>query len=253
MGLLRDRQNWRRRRGPVRRALRRILLLLVLGALGSAVLTAGATLCLRWIDPPTTAFMALSRLAARSEGRADYRIRHYWVDWRHIAPPVKLAVVAAEDQRFLAHVGFDLESIADAVHERVTTGRKRGASTISQQVAKNLFLWPERNLLRKGLEAYFTAMIELFWSKQRILEVYLNVAQFGDGIFGVEAAGLHYFCRPADELGPREAAILASVLPNPVRYRADRPSAYVRSRSRWIREQMRLLGGSDYLRELPDL
>ena len=167
----------------------------------AVALSALSTLCLRWIDPPTSAFMLQSRHAARSQGSATtYRIRHYWVDWRHIAPAAKVAVVAAEDQRFLDHDGFDVDSIADAVYERVKRGRKRGASTVSQQVAKNLYLWPGKSFLRKGIEAWFTLLIELSWPKQRVLEVYLNLAQFGDGIFGIEAASVAYFCKSAEEL-----------------------------------------------------
>ncbi len=207
---------------------------------------------LRWLDPPTTAFMLRDQMMARSDGRAGYRLWHYWVDWEHVAPAARIAVVAAEDQRFPYHAGFDLESIAGAVQQRARTGRVRGASTISQQVAKNLFLWPEQSFVRKGVEAYFTTLIELFWPKQRILEVYLNVAQFGDGVFGIEAASIRYFGKSASELTSGEAATLAAVLPNPVDLRADRPSAYVESRSRWILSQVALLGGPRHLRELSE-
>jgi monofunctional biosynthetic peptidoglycan transglycosylase len=138
------------------------------------------------------------------------------------------------------------------VHERVRGERKRGASTISQQVAKNLFLWPGQSFVRKGLEAYFTVLIELFWPKQRVLEVYLNLAQFGDGIFGIEAASIAYYGKSAAALTPREAALLAAVLPNPIRLRADRPSDYVQSRSDWILAQVEMLGGPAYVRALPE-
>ena len=250
MAALLDRFLWWRGYRPPRTARQRIVRWLGLAAFGVVALSALSTLCLRWIDPPTSAFMLQSRYAARSQGRDDFRIRHYWVDWRFIAPAAKVAVVASEDQRFLDHDGFDVDSIADAVYERVKQGRQRGASTVSQQVAKNLYLWPGKSFLRKGLEAWFTLLVELFWPKQRVLEVYLNVAQFGDGIFGIEAASLAYFCKSAAELTPREAATLAAVLPNPLRYRADRPSEYVRARSRWILAQMQRLGGSDYLSSL---
>ena len=250
MGALADRLLWWRRTRPRPSIAGRILRWLGLAVFAAVALSALATLCLRWIDPPTSAFMLQSRHAARSQGRDDFRIRHYWVDWRHIAPSAKVAVVAAEDQRFLDHDGFDVDSIADAVYERVKRGRKRGASTVSQQVAKNLYLWPGQSFLRKALEAYFTLLSELFWPKQRVLEVYRTLAQFGDGVFGIEAASVAYFCKSAEELTPREAATLAAVLPNPVRYRAERPSAYVRSRSQWILAQMRMLGGADYLSEL---
>ena len=215
--------------------------------LASVVLTLG----LRWIDPPTTSFMIQNSLSASSEGGGSAPTRHYWVDWVDISDHAKLAVVAAEDQRFSSHSGFDLESIADAVYERVKQGRQRGASTISQQVAKNLYLWSGRSLLRKGLEAYHTALIELLWPKRRILEVYLNVAQFGDHLFGIEAASITYFGKPSSRLTSEEAALLAAVLPNPRRYQVSRePSPYLEKRSRWILTQMDMLGGSAYLSRL---
>ncbi len=243
---------WRGRYRPpltLRQRVLRVSLKAVLAAIGLSVL---ATLSLRWIDPPTSAFMLRSAHEARSAGRADFRLRHYWVDWKHIAPHAKVAVVAAEDQRFPDHPGFDLAAIADAVHERVTEGRHRGASTISQQVAKNLFLWPGESFVRKGLEAWFTVLIESFWPKQRVLEVYLNIAQFGDGVFGIEAASIAYFGKSAGALTPHEAATLAAVLPNPMRYRVDRPSDYVQSRSAWILSQIEMLGGPGYVKALAD-
>jgi monofunctional biosynthetic peptidoglycan transglycosylase len=238
----------RRRYRPRRSLRRRIASVSWKLGLAAVLLSVLPTACLRWVDPPTTSFMVQSRLEAHPH-RGD-RLRQYWVDWEEIATHAKLAVVAAEDQRFLAHRGFDFDEIADAVYERVKHDRQRGASTISQQVAKNLFLWPEKSLLRKGLEAYFTTLIECLWPKRRILEVYLNVAQFGDGVFGVEAASVQYFAKPAARLSRDEAALLAAVLPNPVRYRADRPSSYVRERAREIATQMEHLGGSRYLSRL---
>jgi monofunctional biosynthetic peptidoglycan transglycosylase len=212
-------------------------------------LTVLPVLCLRWIDPPTSAFMLRSPFEARARGASEFRVRHHWVDWEEIAPSAGLAVIAAEDQRFALHGGFDVESIAEAVEERARGGRRRGASTISQQVAKNLFLWPGKSFARKALEAWFTAWIELLWSKQRILEVYLNVAQFGDGVFGIEAASRHFYAKPALALTDRESATLAAVLPNPRRIRAGRePTEYVRSRADWILEQMRMLEGTSYVR-----
>jgi monofunctional biosynthetic peptidoglycan transglycosylase len=163
---------------------------------------------------------------------------------------MRLAVVAAEDQKFPHHWGFDFESIADAVQEKGARGRPRGASTISQQVARNLFLWPGRSYLRKGLEAYFTVLLELLWPKRRILEVYLNVAEFGDGIYGIAAAAQAFFGKRPADLGRAEAALLAAVLPNPRRLHARNPSAYVRERALWIEEQMIHLGGPAYLQSL---
>ncbi len=160
-----------------------------------------------------------------------------------------LAVIASEDQRFADHHGFDLDSIQDAVEDHERGRRLRGASTISQQVAKNVFLWPGRSFVRKGLEAYFTVLIEALWPKRRILEVYLNVAEFGDGLFGVEAASQRYFKKPASRLSLEEAAVLAAVLPNPHRLRAGRPSAYVEERRDWILRQMDQLGGVAYMQK----
>jgi monofunctional biosynthetic peptidoglycan transglycosylase len=243
---------WRRRRRYRRRRSlrRRIASLAWKVGLVAVALSVLPTACLRWVDPPTSSFMLQSRLEARPERAAGYRLRYDWVDWKEIAPHAKIAVVAAEDQRFLAHSGFDLDEIADAVYERVKHDRRRGASTISQQVAKNLFLWPDKSLVRKGLEAYFTALIELFCPKRRILEVYLNIAQFGDRLYGIEAASLTYFGKPAARLTRDEAALLAAVLPNPLRLRADRPSSYVEQRAQEIATQMERLEGTRYLGRL---
>jgi monofunctional glycosyltransferase len=198
---------------------------------------------LRWIDPPTSAFILRDRISG------DHKVRHSWADWERIAGPMKVAVIASEDQRFPEHYGFDLKSIDKALEER-ERGRVRGASTITQQVAKNMFLWSGRSWIRKGLEAYFTVLIELLWPKQRILEVYLNVAEFGRGIYGVGAASETFFRKPAARLTSHDAALLAAVLPNPKRLRANAPSSYVRSRQQWIMGQMRGLGGTSLLKRL---
>jgi len=167
----------------------------------------------------------------------DYR----WVDRREIAPAAARAVIAAEDQRFLEHFGLDLASIEKALETYRAGGELRGASTITQQVAKNLFLWNGRSLVRKGLEAYFALVIELLWPKERILEMYLNIAEFGPSVFGIEAAAERFFGADASRLDPRQAALLAAVLPNPKLMHAARPSAHVRTRQAEILEQMRLL------------
>ena len=214
------------------------------------VLSAGTVLLLRWIDPPTSAFMIRERLVAPRSGTKAYTIRNRWVDDANISPQLKVAVIASEDQNFPAHHGFDLKSINDALVDRQHGRRVRGASTISQQVAKNLFLWPQQSWLRKGLEAYFTVLIETLWPKQRILEVYLNVAEFGRGVFGVGAAADVYFRKSAARLSAYDAALLAAVLPSPKRMRVNAPSSYVRERQQWILGQMRGLGGTALLQEL---
>jgi monofunctional biosynthetic peptidoglycan transglycosylase len=204
-------------------------------------------LALRWVPPPFTAFM-VGHAVREGPGEIEYR----WVPWREISPWAGLAVVAAEDQKFPNHHGFDLTSIGDAWADRERSGRLRGASTISQQVAKNLFLWPGRSWLRKGIEAWLTLWIEALWPKRRILEVYLNVAEFGDGVFGVGAASRRFFGKPPARLGGEEAALLAAVLPDPERRRVDEPSAHVRSRASAIVRQMHALGGVGYLGRLEE-
>lgn len=234
--------------GFVRRALRFVGWALLFWI----VLSVGTVLAFRWIDPPTSAFMIRERLATPRTGARAYAIRQQWVDWANTSPQVKVAVIAAEDQNFPAHYGFDLKSINDALEDRERGRRVRGASTISQQVAKNLFLWPNQTWLRKGFEAYFTVLIETLWPKQRILEVYLNIAEFGRGVFGVGAAAEVYFHKPAARLNAYDAALLAAVLPSPKRMRVNAPSNYVRLRQEWILGQMRGLGGTALLQELSD-
>jgi monofunctional biosynthetic peptidoglycan transglycosylase len=209
-----------------------------------------SVLLLRWIDPWTTAFMIEARIAALARGEFRYRIDHRWVDYDDISPNLRIAVVASEDQKFPDHAGFDFDAIADAIEESADGAPLRGASTISQQVAKNLYLWPGRSMVRKGIEAYLTVLIESLWPKRRILEVYLNVAEFGPGVFGVGAAAERYFGRSARSLDAYQAARLAAVLPAPRVLRADRPSEYVRTRTAQIQEQMSRLGGAAYLRTM---
>ena len=205
---------------------------------------------MRWWPPVTSAFMLEARLAALESDDSSFHLRHTWVERERIAPSMQLAVIASEDQKFPFHHGFDFDSIQDAMREQEQGARSRGASTISQQTAKNLFLWGGRSYVRKGLEAWFTALLELCWTKTRILTVYLNSAQFGPDVFGVEAAAQTYFHKHAAALTRSEAAQLAAVLPNPVRLHADRPSAYVAARREWILGQMHDLGEVTYLRNL---
>jgi monofunctional biosynthetic peptidoglycan transglycosylase len=236
---------------PTRRSLpARVLRALALLVFASLSLSSVTVFAFRWIDPPTSAFIVRDRMLASSKHDKGYVYRHRWVDWQAISPHVKVAAIAAEDQTFADHGGFDFKSIDKALEERERGRRVRGASTISQQVAKNLFLWPQQSWVRKGLEAYFTVLIEMLWPKQRILEVYLNVAEFGKGVFGVGAASEVYFRKPAARLSRYDAALLAAVLPSPKRMRVDAPSSYVRSRQGWIMGQMRMLGGEQVLRRL---
>lgn len=232
-----------RARGRIARA----LALLVLGCIAA---TALPVLAMRWLDPWTSAFMVAARKDAALAGDWRSANRYQWRDFDAIAPAAAVAVIAAEDQLFPYHGGFDLDSIRNAMQSNANSKRVRGASTISQQVAKNLFLWKKRSWLRKGLEAWFTLLIEVCWSKQRILEVYLNVAEFGPRLYGVEAAAQQYFGRSAAKLTRRQAALMAAVLPNPKRFSIAAPSNYVRRRATWIESQMRALGGNRYLEQL---
>lgn len=186
-------------------------------------------------------------IAARAGGET---VVNEWVEWRNIPPRLALAVVAAEDQRFPTHFGFDFVEIRDAVETALQGGRVRGASTISQQTAKNLFLWSGRSFARKGLEAYFTVLLETLWPKRRILEVYLNVAQFGRGVYGVGAASREAFGKPPASLSEYQMSLLASVLPDPVDLHANAPGDWLRERAGFVRRQMKSLGGVGYLRNI---
>jgi len=214
------------------------------------VLTVACVLALRWVQPFTSAFILRDRFIAWQQDDKAFVFRRQWVDLAQIAPSMRLAVIASEDQTFFQHWGFDFASINNALEERDQGRRTRGASTLSQQVAKNIFLWPGQSWLRKGIEAYFTFLIEALWPKHRILEMYLNLAEFGRGVFGVEAAGRVYFKKSAAQLDIYDAALLAAVLPNPKRLKAAAPSVYVRSRQQWIVAQMQDLGGVAYLKNL---
>jgi monofunctional biosynthetic peptidoglycan transglycosylase len=214
------------------------------------LLMAAAVVALRWINPPTSAFMLESRLQAWLEHDRTYHTDYHWVSLEQISPQAAIAVIASEDQTFPFHAGFDFKSIREAVRAHEQGHKLRGASTISQQVAKNLFLWSGRSLARKGLEAVFTILIETLWPKERILEIYLNIAEFGHGIYGVESAARRFFHESAARLTRSQSALLAVVLPNPVRLHVDAPSAYVLTQRDWILRQMAELGGPAYLREI---
>ncbi|CNE49661.1 monofunctional biosynthetic peptidoglycan transglycosylase [Yersinia nurmii] len=209
-----------------------------------------AILIFAFLPVPFSMVMVERQLGAWFSGDFSYVAHSDWVPMSEISPYMALAVMAAEDQKFPDHWGFDMGAIESALaHNQRNQKRIRGASTLSQQTAKNLFLWDGRSWVRKGLEAGLTAGIELVWTKRRILTVYLNIVEFGDGIFGVEAAAQHFFHKPASRLSASEAALLAAVLPNPHRFKAHAPSGYVMSRQQWILRQMRQLGGKTFLQE----
>jgi len=239
------------RRDQVKRSawprLRRWLLWL---PLAFVLLTTLQVLVLRFVDPPFSAFMLARQLQAVGDGDWRFRVAYDWRDRDQVASHLPVAVVAAEDQNFARHHGFDFEAIAKARRNNARGGRVRGASTISQQLAKNLFLWSGRSWVRKGIEAWYTLLLETLWPKSRILEVYVNVAEFGDGVYGAQAAARRYFGKDAVRLSTAEAARLAAVLPNPKRYSAAHPGPYVQRRTRAIQRQMRYIGGSGYLRSL---
>lgn len=230
------------------RRLKRIMLRVILALLTSSVLISLLMVVpFRWLNPPVTMVMVDRWLRAESEA---FTLQRHWLEWDEIPPHVALAVVTAEDQRFPLHSGFDFRSIEQALRESDRRGNLRGASTISQQVARNLFLWTGRSWLRKGLEAWFTILIEISWDKRRILEVYLNIAEWGEGVFGIEAASRHHFRVPAAQLRPMQAALLASSLPGPLIYDPARPSPRLRERAEWNLEQQRRLGGIQWLAPL---
>lgn len=191
-----------------------------------------------WLPIPYTGVMLERQLAAWWQGDFSYNEQHQWLAIEKMSPHLLQAVVAAEDQKFLQHHGFDVVAIEKALAFNARSKKVRGASTISQQTAKNVFLWTGRSWLRKGLESGFTVLIEGAWGKQRILEVYLNSIEFGPGVFGVEAAAQRYFNTSAAKLSRSQAALLAAVLPNPHRLLVKAPSAYVRKRQQWIVRQM---------------
>lgn len=198
-------------------------------------------LVFRWLPVSYTPLMFLRVI--QNKDVENKRIQHEWVHSNQIPNNLQLAVVCTEDQRFLLHHGFDFDEIARAMREADAGERFRGASTISQQTAKNIFLWPSSSFIRKGVEVWFTVLLEIFWSKQRILEVYLNSIEFGKGIYGCQAAAQNFFNKNALELTTAEAARLAIVLPNPIKFNVGKPSAYMLKRQHWALRQMRNYGG----------
>ncbi len=215
---------------------------LLYAMLGWLVLSLLIVLPFRWLNPPVSMVM-LERWLTHD----DYSIQQTWLSWDEMPKKAALAVITSEDQRFPLHQGFDVDAIMKALNEAEEGGRLRGASTISQQVAKNMFLWTGRSWLRKGLEVWFTSLIEVTWGKQRILEVYMNIAEWGPGVFGIEAASQYHFGKRASQLTDMQAALLASTLPSPLKYDPARPAQHLIDRARWNLAQQRKLGGTNWL------
>jgi monofunctional glycosyltransferase len=231
-----------------RSILPRLWRLLAYAMVGGMLLSIALVVLLRFVDPWTSSVIVNERVSSWFDDKPGaLKVKRKWRDYRQISPQLALAVIASEDQRFPEHNGFDFEQIQKAMDEAERGGRSRGASTITQQVAKNLFLWNGRSYVRKGLEAWFTLLIEAIWPKQRTLEIYLNIAEFGRGIYGAEAAAQAFFQQPAGKLSRAQAARLAAVLPSPRRYSATNPGPYVQRRQYQIEAQMAALGGTGYL------
>ncbi len=224
----------------------RILLKILLWFFGLSIVS---VILFRFIPIPITPLMLIRFGEHLAEGKS-MKLKKDWVSFDEISNNLQLAVVCSEDQNFLNHYGFDLGAIEKAIKHNKKSKRKRGASTISQQTAKNVFLWDGRSWIRKGFEVYFTFLIETLWSKERIMCVYLNVIEMGDGIYGAEAASQIFFHKKAGKLSTSEAALIAAVLPNPIRFSAAKPSGYIRGRQSWIVGQMSNWGGKlDYEQE----
>lgn len=210
------------------------------------ILSVGSTILFRWIPVPLTPLMVIRCVEQKSDGKS-MTLKHDWVSIEEISPKLQLAVVCSEDQNYLNHYGFDWGAIEKALKSNESGKKIRGGSTISQQTAKNVFLWPGRSYIRKAFEAYFTLLIETFWSKERIMEVYLNSIEMGNGVYGAEAAAQYWFKKSAVKLNKDECAAIASILPNPLKYVANPPSNYILKRKAWIKQQMSFWGNKlDY-------
>ncbi|MBQ4801614.1 monofunctional biosynthetic peptidoglycan transglycosylase [Aquimarina sp. MMG015] len=218
--------------------MKKIFRLIFKGFLAFLILSVIWVFIYKWVNVPVTPLMIIRN----AQSIEKIPIEHQWVDLKNISKNLQLAVICSEDQHFLEHRGFDTKAIEKAIKEHKTGKRLRGASTISQQTAKNVFLWPQRSWIRKGLESYFTFLIETFWSKERILEVYLNSIEMGNQIYGAEAAAIFWFNKPATSLTKNEAAAVAAILPNPRKYLAEPASNYIQKRKKWILLQMRNYG-----------
>jgi monofunctional biosynthetic peptidoglycan transglycosylase len=206
------------------------------------VISVGLVIFFKWVPVPITPLMVIRGF----ESGSSKTLKHDWEPIENISKNLQLAVICSEDQNFVKHNGFDLIAIEKAYKNNKKGRRVKGASSISQQTAKNVFLWPQRSWLRKGLEAYFTFLIELFWSKERIMEVYLNSIEMGNGVYGAEAAAQHWFKKSASKLSKYEASAIAAILPNPRRYKANPVSNYIAGRKAWIMNQMHFYGVLTY-------
>jgi len=215
----------------------RIVKRIVLWFLGLSI---GSVVLFRFVPPPVTPLMLIRCAEQAGDPKREVRLRKDWTSLSRISPSLPLAVVTAEDQKFAEHFGFDMEAIqkAQRYNEKHRGKKVKGASTISQQTAKNVFLWPSRSWIRKGFEVYFTFLIEVFWSKRRIMEVYLNVVETGDGIYGAGSAAQHYFHKPAAKLSNAESALIAACLPGPLRWSPAKPTPYIRKKQQWILRRM---------------
>ncbi|WP_053990534.1 monofunctional biosynthetic peptidoglycan transglycosylase [Mangrovimonas sp. TPBH4] len=209
------------------------------------ILSAGLVIIYRWVPVPITPLMVI-RYYEQPKEKERQMWKHDWEPLEAISKNLQLAVICSEDQTFVKHHGFDVKAIEKAYENNKKGKRIKGGSTISQQTAKNVFLWPGRSWLRKGLEAYFTFLIELVWPKERIIEVYLNSIEMGNGIYGAEAASRYWFKKPASKLSQYEAAAIAAILPNPRHYKAQPATAYIQGRKEWIVKQMGFYGPLDY-------
>ncbi|OTQ72337.1 MULTISPECIES: monofunctional biosynthetic peptidoglycan transglycosylase [unclassified Gilliamella] len=225
--------------------LRKTLNIITKIVIGFVLVSVFIILLMRWVNPFGSMLMVERKIAHWNISQ-----QRTWKDWDQISDNIKIAVIAAEDQNFADHWGFDFKAINRALIYNQKNRKIRGASTITQQVAKNIFLWPSRSWIRKGIESWFTVWIELIWSKQRTLEIYLNSVEWGEGIFGIEAASRHYFNVSASQLTPYQASLLAATLPNPRKWSPANPDDKIQKKAEWIRGQMSNLGGKSYLKQL---
>lgn len=226
--------------------LRKIFKILLRIVIGFLILTVSSTVLYRWVPVPVTPLMLIRCVEQKADGKS-MTLKHKWVSLDQISPKLQLAVVCSEDQNYLKHYGFDFGAIEKAMKANEEGKKLRGASTISQQTAKNVFLWPGRSYIRKAFEVYFTLLIELIWSKERIMEVYLNSIEMGNGVYGAEAAAQYWFKKPAKNLSKDECAAITSILPNPRKYVASPASPYIARRKEWVKKQMSFWGNQlDY-------